>query len=408
MSHSRFLATLERVNNRAICLLASSLALPSLAQAQQAAPAAPAAEVVKEVRQEPLKLFADLRIRLEIDTRDQDGADDEFDDSRTRPRLRARFGLSYETPVEGVSFGMRVATNAGTPGNSPHESFALDQENVFELDRAFIEYQPHDGVTLVAGKQGWPHWQQTEIFWDEDIQPEGFAASYVYDLGDGGSIGVNAAYFYLVNNSWEEQLGLNDVFGTWQLRWQGKLGDLAPTVAITGGHLQDHGETSNADTVAVGDATFFMGSAQVKSKLGDDLELTVGVDVVTSDVDKDDFAAACVDPCENWDETLGFVGQLRVGYDKWGARYYYYSIGEASVPFYAPLGSLTQDNFPSNSASLTGFTGHRIQFDRNIGDGVSADLRIYIQSGNDNNVLSFAEPATRSTNRYQLNINAKF
>lgn len=391
-----------------IACFAALLAPASRAWAQTAAPApapGPAGpDVQTEEKPDPLKLFADFRLRIDVDTRSEDGTGDDYDDSRTRPRLRARMGLSYRTPVEGVSFGLRVATNAGTPGNSPHQTFDAGAENTFSLDRAFIKWKRQEGVTLTAGKQGWPHWQQTEIMWDEDIQPEGFLASYSRDLGNSSSIGLNAAYFYITNNGWGNNLLLNDALATWQLRWAGQFGELAPTLAITGTHLRDHADVSNTDGMHVfGDVNFFMGSAQIKTRLSGatPIKLQAGVDVITSDAEAETIVS---DDRHN----LGFVGQLRVGYDRYGLRYYFYSIGDTSVPFWSG-GTFTQDNFPnSRGGGLAGFTGHRIQLDAKIGDGVSADFRAYLQTGNEDNATAFAETPGRSINRYQLNINAKF
>ncbi len=115
-----------------------------------------------------LKIGGDVRFRYEMDQRTtpKDGEDDEVK-LRERARLRARIGATYKTPVDGVSLGIRLSTNPGTPGNSPHQTMGMnidsagkDAANVMMLDRAYIKWSLGHGATLVLGKQAYPHWKQ--------------------------------------------------------------------------------------------------------------------------------------------------------------------------------------------------------------------------------------------------------
>lgn len=350
----------------------------------------------------PLTLFGDARFRLDLDHRENpDGSTND----RTRPRFRARVGAKYQTPLDGLSFGIRLASNPGTPGNSPHQTMDANADgsgelNLIALDRAYFEYAPTEHLTFVLGKQGYPNWQQTETMWDEDIQPEGLSGSLRLPLGERGSLGVNLGHFYLKNNGWMNSQFRNERLTTWQARLSGRFGRVAPSVAITAVHMFNvSGGGLNSDgTHDFGDTSFYQGSLQVKLA-GLPVKVQAGFDY--------HFSTATADTMSD-DHTTGMVGQVRLGKGRFGVRYYYYAIQEASVPFWGGA-VLSQDNFPnSNSTGLTGFTGHRIQFDVKLADNVSCDLRIYLQQGDGDNELAFSENPDRKVNRYQLNLNAKF
>ncbi len=350
--------------------------------------------------------FSDFRFRLDNDTRDGDGIDSKAE-ARTRPRLRARVGLKAKTPVDGLTFGVRLASNIGTPGNSPHQTLGLGiggGGHIINIDRAFLKYAFLDGFALTLGKFGLPGWHQSEVFWDGDIQPEGGVLAWSKKFGD-HKVGVHAGYFLLNNEGWTEGLFGNDAALNWQVSYGGGFGKVAATVAFTGLHIFDRGPNSNiagADENSPGidsdDTMFLVGSLQVKTK-GLPVNALLGFEYLMGNTD----AEGVKDESKS-----GFVAQGRVTWKWLGLRYYFYSVGEAAVPYYAGA-ALSQDNFPnSRGGGLTGFDGHRIQLDFKPAKRVSLDFRVYMQEGKEDNVLAFAETPKRSINRYQLNLNLKF
>ncbi|HJP17634.1 MAG: hypothetical protein CMD96_06130 [Gammaproteobacteria bacterium] len=359
-----------------------------------------------------LKLFGDVRIRLEYDKRspgtDTDGDGVSSEDSRERPRIRARFGANYQTAIDALSFGIRFTT--GSSLNSPHTNFdtALGSVatptinpngKILNLDRAFVVLKFLESGALIVGKQAYPLWQQTEQFWDTDISPEGYAAAYTASLGDAGSVTIAGAYYYLLNNGWQDSMFDNDAAAAWQVAWKGNVQDLGVVLAGTGLHTID-GDDSNATPTTQGltssEVAFYMISGQVKGKFND-VKWLVGGDYHLSDAD----IAGTSDDNDN-----GYVIQGRVNVDQWGVRYYYYDVEENAAPAYAGI-PLSQDNFPSGSAvGPVGFDGHRIQLDYRFAKGVSTDFRIYLHEsdGADN---AWGDGVT-SRDRYQLNFNVKF
>ena len=349
-----------------------------------------------------LNLFGDFRFRAELNDVDTTGVD-----KRERQRLRLRIGGNYQTAVESLSFGFRLATGSGNSLNSPHDTFdtgTVADNSAFGLDRAYMLWKFLESGVLIIGKQGYPLWNQTEVMWDTDIQPEGFAAAYTASLGDAGSLTAAAAYYYVVENGLQDGWFDNDTLTAWQVAHQGAFNDVKTVVAVTGMHGTDGDNgtsfrpTGSTNTEATPEPAFYQVSGQVKFAF-DQYKLLLGGDYNFSD----------------WNETgddhdAGYVIQGRVNTGPYGVRYYYYDIEEASVPFYGDA-SLSQDNFQNinSGGGLTGFEGHRIQLDYKIASGVAADFRIYIVEGKSNNrFTNLAETASLKSNRYQFNLNMKF
>lgn len=364
-----------------------------------------------------LKLFGDFRLRLEYDKRDPGTGTDDERDSRERPRLRLRFGAKYQTAVEGLSFGFRLATASSF--NSPHSDLATasgstGQADFFGVDRAYAQLKFLQNGVVIVGKQAYPLWQQTEQFWDEDTQPEGYAVAYTAPLGDMGSATAAAAYYYILNNGWEKSLFDNDAILAYQITYKGSFGNIKPVLAFTGMSMIDGDDDENYSPPGEtwDDApTFLMFSAQLNTEV-EGYKLRVGVDFHQSNVNVTTAGAT--------DEDAGYVAQVRVKRDNYGVRYYYYDIEENSVPSYGGT-VLSQDNWPNScctglQSAPVGFEGHRIQFDYKIAKNVSADFRIYLNEAKTANFWGEScGTGTRGActdgadrDRYQLNFNVKF
>ncbi|WP_178102780.1 putative porin, partial [Pseudomonas sp. DE0010] len=65
------------------------------------------------------------------------------------------------------------------------------------LDQAYIDYHPTalPNLHLVGGKMG-QQWVSTgDVNWDADINPEGLAGTYRYDLGGGAELFGSTGYY---------------------------------------------------------------------------------------------------------------------------------------------------------------------------------------------------------------------
>lgn len=360
-----------------------------------------------EVVEDKLKLFGDIRFRYNIDLI---GSTDILgtEDSREQPQIRARIGAKYQTVLEPLSFGFRLATGGSTL-NSPYNSLETSvgsgagQVDFIGLDQAYAKLKFLENGVFIVGKQGYPFWQQTEQFWDEDIQPEGFTVSYTQLLGSLGNITGSTAYYYIVNNGWRSEFFDNDTLTAWQLVYHGNFERFKPTIAVTGARIAD--SNNDQDTIPAGSLSteyyprFYMFSAQLETKKG---EATPG------------FLFGFDYHFSSWKEPMGddhnsgFVVQTRIKYEKFGLRFYYYIIEEASVPFHGDT-IFAQDNFlNSRGGGLAGFEGHRLQLDYVFSKNIDADFRIFLSKGQKDNIFAFSEEPEKDINRYQLNFNVKF
>jgi hypothetical protein len=117
-------------------------------------------------------------VRLRYEPFFQEGRPD-----RHRERARARLNLTGKLTDE-IAGGVSLATGALDDLDSTNQSFTgfLTRKPV-GLDRYFIQYRPRafKPLTLVGGKFAFP-WYRTPLTFDSDINPEGFAQTFSFDL----------------------------------------------------------------------------------------------------------------------------------------------------------------------------------------------------------------------------------
>ncbi len=345
-----------------------------------------------------LSLFGDFRARYEIDDQDRDNTG-AADRDRDRARLRARFGFKHKS-TDKISFGMRLATMAGTSLQSPHQTLGVADtvtDNAdWGLDRAYVNVKWGKSGFAWFGKHGISFWEQNEQFWDGDIQPEGVGAGYKFGLASGASLLLQSTVTYLVDEGWGDNDGtFDDDFGT-TLQAVYNKGPL--TAAVGSLFIAEQGDGVN---VQGGSATYTIASIQYKTKASD-LPLKLGFDwlhgenVVMNGAANETLGGSK-------DET-GYVVNASTKKGKWGFQFKHHHVPLNSVPL---QGQVSQDNFPFSS----NFEGQRYQVGYNFGNGVKADFRFYDQemiagvsgSGAGNWVQN-----VEGVTRLQANLNLKF
>jgi hypothetical protein len=118
-----------------------------------------------------IKLKGDLRYRNE-------GIKTENAASRTRDRIRARIGIDAVV-TDTLSAGFQLATGADDPRSSNQTLTGQDSRKSFGLDLAYLEWRFAQGFKLTAGKMKYPFVRPgSSLFYDGDINPEGFAVSF--------------------------------------------------------------------------------------------------------------------------------------------------------------------------------------------------------------------------------------
>jgi hypothetical protein len=136
----------------------------------------------------PLRFGGDLRVRYEPIL--QAGTE-----QRHRERMRFRFQATADLTEE-LSAGFRITTGGLEDPISTNQSFAgFFARKPFDVDRAWISYRPAAAswLTLTGGKFAVP-WYRTELTFDNDLNPEGFAEafSFTFDAAPLTRLGVVA------------------------------------------------------------------------------------------------------------------------------------------------------------------------------------------------------------------------
>jgi hypothetical protein len=102
-----------------------------------------------------------------------------------RQRLRERFRLGIGAQIDDQwAVGVRLATGNTTNPVSTNQTLGSSLANdSFNLDRAFIRYQPTSWITAWAGRFPDP-WFTTDLVWDEDVNFDGVAVQVSPQLGE--------------------------------------------------------------------------------------------------------------------------------------------------------------------------------------------------------------------------------
>jgi len=365
-----------------------------------------------------LKLFGDARLRYEFDKRNQSKTlnDSGADEHRDRFRLRARLGALY-APNDTWSMGIRLRTDSDVL-NSPHQTTGFfgstGRNQNFGLDRVFIKVAlPVVGgkFSVWGGKNGLNFWQQNEVWWDEDIQPEGFAGTFKTSaLPIGGTLTLNGSGFILSEgnfNSSTSVSGKHDGSITFvQGVYQTKVFGAKLTVAGNFAKIFKVSDLSNAIGLSAGkglQSSRYTGvSMQIKGTDWMGSNWRIGGDFIDSNAKTQDTAYV-------------IQGRYKPSFLYGiGFRVYYYHVEGFSVP---GDGIFTQDNFANpGNFGVSNFRGERYQIDYKFNKHVSIDFRAYIarrlrittgalESGG---TVTDALMNRHKHDRYQVNLNMKF
>ena len=187
------IAEIEAQTRQQIDALRAELAAlsPAAARAPVLAAAMPPVEprlalVEAATPRRRIELGGDVRLRYESTS---GGALPERERAVFRARLRAAYNLTDRLTV-----GARLVTgDANDPNSSDVTLSRFDDDLDVGLDQAFASTRLGP-VTLTGGKFENP-FQRTELVWDNDVNPEGVAASLVRPVGHGVTLRAAAIYF---------------------------------------------------------------------------------------------------------------------------------------------------------------------------------------------------------------------
>ncbi len=321
-----------------------------------------------------LKFSGDLRLRFEKDY-SVTGRED-----RDRSRYRFRFGLVHKRGD--IEVGARIATGSPTDQQSPHQTFGGDfGKKNFHMDKAYFKYRFESGWVWL-GKNSFPFWKQNEMFWDDDVTPEGISAAY-----SGSNVTLTGGQYFIDNFG-------EGLFESTLSAAQISLSNKSSEVGITGAvgiymFNNKKGDTAAYNALDNMDQNIIVASAQVKFNVSDDVPMTIG----------GDFMKNLEDPTitgfEN--ETQGFVAQISVKPGKWLLAAYY-----ANIEKYAVVPNFAQDDwwrFGSGHTDSSDLKGFELRVAYDLGNKMNLVARHYVTE---------MIVGSSDANRFRLDLNVKY
>ncbi|HMC00558.1 MAG TPA: putative porin [Flavobacteriaceae bacterium] len=157
----------------------------------------------EEQKTSKLSLDGDFRFRIEQDW-DSKKSDGTYREDRTRLRYRLRFGLTYKYQ-DWVSFGARIRT--GDPKKQQDPQLTLGSGNKefgglpIALEKAYAEFY-YNWLTAWIGKNKYPFEKQNELFWSDNVFPDGIAikTKFNFEASFLQSLSINAGHFIVATN----------------------------------------------------------------------------------------------------------------------------------------------------------------------------------------------------------------
>ncbi len=161
-----------------------------------------------------ITMSGDLRLREEAFMKDPKA-------DRNRFRFRLRFGP--EIKINDFTVGIRLASGTGEQVSTNQSFSNLFSQKALWIDRAYLKWQGSDSkwLTLTGGRMPNPYFTvySTDVVWDDDVNPEGFAENLNFKLGDNLGLFLNMGQFVLSEVSGDnndqylfgEQVGANMV-----------------------------------------------------------------------------------------------------------------------------------------------------------------------------------------------------
>ena len=161
---------------------------------------------VGSVQTKKLSFSADFRFRFEQDW-NSIKSDGSYREDRFRLRYRLRFGLNYRFKHWG-EFGVRIRSGFREKQQDPHLTLGegFDEFNSFPigLDKLFFKARFKKFMGWI-GKNTFPFEKQNELFWTDNINPDGVFASVKFNAISSflESLKFNVGHFMMFSSGFE-------------------------------------------------------------------------------------------------------------------------------------------------------------------------------------------------------------
>lgn len=305
-------------------------------------------------KHEKLKFTGDYRFRIEHDWNAQDSEGVSRND-RSRLRYRFRFGLAY--PIDkNSSFGGRIRSGNINDQQGPHVTIGGNEGEFglvrIGLEKLYYQYKTNN-LTAWVGKNSIPLKKNNELFWNDNVFPEGMGLSYQLrfkKLKSFNSLLMNTGHFIIRSNN--RTFNEDSYLQVYQLVFhllQGRL-NLFPAFYYFNqvGNYPDKKQTFNLDYSIV-----HLGSEITIHK---PLQLKLGIELY-----KNFHSYANVDSISTdlKDQTNGFVLSLMHGQTKEKGDWLF-SISYAHLQKFAIVDYFAQNDWSRWDYSSIGASGSRI------------------------------------------------
>jgi len=291
---------------------------------------------------ERIKWKGDFRYRYE--NIEQEGRDD-----RDRNRIRARPALVAKvTDTTEVGFGL--ATGGDDPVSTNQTLGGGGSTKDVRLDLAYATWTGLEDTAVTAGKYVNPFYNvnKSQLIWDGDFRPEGFAVSWANEL-----LFANASYSFIESDSQND----DDAFWGVQLGTQLALVDQVKVIASAAYY-----DIPTKDRAAIYDDSFF-GNSSVSADVDGEVEPVYEYDynLVTASLDLQ-FAVFGLplslygeyvknDDADDYD--TGYLAGVQLGKAKekgsWELQYQYEDLEADAV-----LGLVTDSDFGGGGTDVKG------------------------------------------------------
>ena len=142
-----------------------------------------------------LTIKGDVRYRYQ--SSDEEGKDHQ---PREQHRLRARLNIGA-TVADDLKVGIRLVTNNGNPISDNITLTDSFDDKEFRIDQAFFDWQPTEGLNVLAGKMAQPWISVSDLVFSTDMNPEGVAIKGSLELAEGATGLMSVGYWQLQERS---------------------------------------------------------------------------------------------------------------------------------------------------------------------------------------------------------------
>ncbi|WDT74006.1 MAG: putative porin [Candidatus Manganitrophus sp.] len=140
-----------------------------------------------------LTFAGDLRLRHDSTLRDAP------DNDRHRQRLRLRLGSTLK--IDHFLVGVQLASGDGSQTSNNQSFDSLFSQKPIWIRMAYLQWKAAPWLALTGGKMPNPFFRVTELVWDDDLAPEGFAENLTFKMTDTVVLFVNAGQLVLDEDS---------------------------------------------------------------------------------------------------------------------------------------------------------------------------------------------------------------